>query len=154
MYQQSTTPQPMQPMAYYPPPAPAVSAPNTIVLNNVVGGGNSGGGMGSLCAVCGCETNNVPRKKVGKTLILWTVFLFLFTGCCCFIPFCRGTCHDIELMCVKCLTTKSTIPADCCWFLYNRYWPVFTPLLVLQITDKRRDMYCVWPSIRVNISWD
>jgi hypothetical protein len=41
----------------------------------------------------------------------------VLSGCslCC-IPLCTDSCKDTELICVKCQTVKSKLPAKCCWF--------------------------------------
>lgn len=115
--------QPMQPAygapmmapapAYYPPPAPAPAQQGPMIIN--LGNNNNSSGDGSPCPTCGKDTGNIPRKKIGCVTILWCLCLLFFTGgmAWCY-PFCVDSCKDIELVCARCQTVKSKIPANCC----------------------------------------
>ena len=98
------------PPAYYPPPPAPAAGPMIINLGN-----NGGSGDGSPCPTCGKDTGNIPRKKIGCITIVWCLVLFLLTGglAWCY-PFCTDSCKDTELVCVRCQTVKSKIPANCC----------------------------------------
>ena len=99
----------MAPQPMYSPP-PAQQGPMVINL-----GGNSGGGDGSPCPSCGKDTGNIPRKKIGCVTIAWCFCLLVFSvGTAWCYPFCTDSCKDTELICVKCHTVKSKIPANCC----------------------------------------
>jgi hypothetical protein len=77
-------------------------------------GGNNNSGDGSPCPVCGRDTGNIPRKTIGCVTIAWCLCLLFFTGIAWCYPFCTDSCKDTELVCVKCHTVKSKIPANCC----------------------------------------
>jgi len=99
------------PPAYYPPPAPAPVQQGPMIINL----GNQGGsGDGSPCPACGKDTGNIPRKTIGSVAILWCLCLFFFTGTAWCYPLCNDGCKDTELVCVKCQTVKTKIPANCC----------------------------------------
>ena len=96
------------PPAYYPPP----QQQGPMIINM---GGQNQGGEGSPCPVCAHDTGNIPRKTVGTVTILWCLCLAFTTGfLCALCPFCTDGCKDTELICVKCQTVKSKIPANCC----------------------------------------
>ena len=97
-----------QPM--YAPPPPQQQGPMII---NLAGNNNS---SGTHCPVCGHETGNLPRKKIGCVAIAWCICLLLTVGTygLCFIPFCTDSCKDTELVCVKCQTIKMKVEANCC----------------------------------------
>lgn len=80
---------PPQPMMMGPPMGYAPAQGPTIVTI----GGNSGGG--TKCPFCSETTGNIPRKRSGCVTWAWCACLFLFTGLCCFIPFCVDSCKDI-----------------------------------------------------------
>ena len=102
----------MAPAPMYAPPAPAPAAGPTVIN---LGNNNNSGGDGSPCPTCGKDTGNIPRKTIGCVTILWCLCLFLFTGgmAWCY-PFCVDSCKDIELVCSRCQTVKSKVPANCC----------------------------------------
>lgn len=98
------------PPAYYPPPAQQNTGPTII---NLSGNNNSGG---SPCRTCGKDTDNLPRKKVGCVAIAWCLCLLFTVGAwgLCLYPLFNDGCKDTELVCIRCQTLKSTIPANCC----------------------------------------
>jgi len=98
------------PPAYYPPPqAPAQQGPMIINL------GNQGSSDGSPCPTCAKDTGNLPRKTIGCVAITWCFVLFFLTGGMAFCyPLCVDGCKDTELVCVRCQTVKSKVPANCC----------------------------------------
>ena len=102
-------PQPMMmaPQPMYSPP-PVQQGPTIITV-----GGNNDSGSGSPCPACGKDTGNIPRKTIGCVTIAWCLCLFFFTGVAWCYPFCTDSCKDTELICVKCHTVKSKIPANC-----------------------------------------
>lgn len=102
---QESSPPPYSPS----PPAPAEPSPSMLDIDNV------DKRSGSPCPTCGRLTGNIPRKKTGYVTILWCFCLFFFTGGVgwCY-PFCIDSCKDTELVCVKCQSVKSRIPATCC----------------------------------------
>jgi hypothetical protein len=91
------------------PPPPQQQGPTIINLS----GNNNNNHSGTNCAVCGNETGNLPRKKIGCVAIIWCICL-LYTPLCWLIPLCSDGCKDTELVCVKCQTVKNVIPANCC----------------------------------------
>ena len=100
------------PSPMYAPPPPAPAAGPTVIT---VGDNNNNGGEGSPCPTCCKDTGNIARKKIGMVAILWCVCLFFFTGSIlsCY-PFCTDGCKDTELVCIRCQTVKTKIPANCC----------------------------------------
>ncbi len=99
------------PPAYYPPPPPPPAAQGPMIIN--LGNNNNSGGHGSPCISCGKDTDNMPRKKIGCVAILWCLCL-LGSGFCWLYPLCTDGCKDTELVCVRCQTVKTKIPANCC----------------------------------------
>ena len=99
------------PLAYYPPPPPPpAQGPMNFYMGN-----NDHSGDGSPCPACGKNTGNIPRKVVGSVTIVWCLVLFVLTGALAWCyPFCTDSCKDTELVCVRCQTVKSKIPANCC----------------------------------------
>ena len=102
---------PPPPPAYYPPPPPPpAQGPMIITMGN-----NGNSGSGSPCPTCGKDTGNIPRKTIGCITIVWCLVLFVLTGALAWCyPFCTDSCKDTELVCVRCQTVKSKIPANCC----------------------------------------
>ncbi len=97
------------PPVYFPPPPPPPAAPQTIIIT----GGNNRE-SGSACQICGKETGNILRRKLGCVGIAWCVCLALTTGILCVIPLCGDSCKDTEIVCNHCQTVKSTVSANCC----------------------------------------
>lgn len=65
------------------------------------------------------------RKKVGCVTMAWCCFLFMITGVCFWVPFCVDSCKDTECVCHSCGLIKTTIPANCCWFLLIQKLRIF-----------------------------
>jgi len=99
------------PPAYYPPP-PSAPAAGPMIIN--LGGNNGGNDSGSPCPACGKDTGNMPRKTIGGVAIAWAICLCLTLGVIGCYPLCNDSCKDTELICVKCQTVKTKIPANCC----------------------------------------
>jgi hypothetical protein len=97
------------PPAYYPTPQQPQQGPMIINLQN----NNS---SGSPCGICGKDTDNIPRKKLGCVAWAWCICLLLTVGAygLCFIPLCSDSCKDTQLVCIKCQNVKQTVPANCC----------------------------------------
>jgi len=92
-----------------PPPPPHTQ--QALILNV----SNRKSGALSPCPACGTDTGNIPRKKLGCVAIAWCVCLMVTTfgiGCCYAI--CNDSCKDVEILCVKCQTIKTKVPATCC----------------------------------------
>ena len=106
--QQMYYPSPPVTPVYMPPPPPQQQVQPIIIKTN-----NNGNANKTHCPICGAETGNLPRKKVGMTAIMWCLVL---TSCgLCFVPLCcTDSCKDLELLCVKCQTVKVKVPANCC----------------------------------------
>jgi len=102
-----------QPAYYPPPPPPPQPQQQWPMIINLQGNQHSDG---SPCSTCGKDTGNIPRKTVGCVTIVWCIVLFILSGgvACCY-PFCTDSCKDTELVCVRCQTVKSKVPANCCW---------------------------------------
>ena len=100
-------PQPPPP-AYYPTPQ---QQQGPLIIN--LSQNNS---SGSPCGICGHETDNIARKKLGCVAWSWCICLLLTVGAygLCFIPLCSDSCKDTQLVCIKCQNIKQTIPANCC----------------------------------------
>ena len=97
------------PPAYYPPPPQQQQGPMIINLGN-----QGGSGEGSPCPSCAKDTGNIPRKTIGCVAIAWCLCLLFTTGSFWCYPLCTDGCKDTELICVRCQTIKSKIPANCC----------------------------------------
>ncbi len=85
------------------------TGPTVIRMN-----GNNYNEGGSPCQLCGTNTAQVTRKKVGCVAIMWGICLLWTTGFLCCLPCCMDSCKDTELVCVKCQQVKTTIEANCC----------------------------------------
>ena len=101
---------------YGAPPPPNYYPPQQSQGPMIINLGNNNNSSGTHCPICGSETGNLPRKKVGCVAIAWCLCLLFTVGGygLCFIPFCTDGCKDTELVCVKCSTVKQTINANCC----------------------------------------
>lgn len=107
------------PPTYYPPPQPQQQGPMIINLGN----NNNDSGSGSPCPTCAKDTGNIPRKTIGCVTIAWCLVLFFLTGGMAFCyPLCTDSCKDTELVCVRCQTVKSKVPANCCWNRFCCFW--------------------------------
>jgi len=67
-----------------------------------------------ICPICRQETGSLTRKVAGGVTWIWCFGLFIFTGICCFIPFCVDSCQDTELVCMNCQFVKARQEANCC----------------------------------------
>lgn len=67
-----------------------------------------------FCKSCGSVVAPIISKKVGQNTLLWAVFLFLFTGFLCFLPFVMDRCKNTVLNCASCGIKISEIEAHCC----------------------------------------
>ncbi|MFM7857506.1 MAG: LITAF-like zinc ribbon domain-containing protein [Flammeovirgaceae bacterium] len=56
----------------------------------------------------------MTRKVPGGVTWIWCFGLFIFTGICCFFPFCVDSCQDTELVCMNCQCVKARQEANCC----------------------------------------
>lgn len=101
--------QPPPPPAFYPTPQQPQQGPMIINLQ-------SNNSSGSPCGICGHDTDNIPRKKLGCVAWAWCICLLLTVGAygLCFIPLCSDSCKDTQLVCIKCQNVKQTVPANCC----------------------------------------
>lgn len=69
---------------------------------------------GTPCQYCGVKTSHIVRRKMGCVAASWCVCLFLTTGFLCFLPCVMDGCQDVQFICIKCQSVKTTIPANCC----------------------------------------
>lgn len=97
-----------------PPPAYGYGAPPPAFGPTVIEIHDHDDDDGTPCPYCGTKTSHITRRKVGCVAIAWGFCLFFTTGFLCCLPCCMDGCQDVQLICVKCQSVKSTIPANCC----------------------------------------
>ena len=81
--------------------------------------------MNLACVICGFNSGSEIRRTAGCVAFSWCICLFLFTGVCCWIPFCTFNCMDVEIICRRCGYVKLILQAECFWamgFFEARKW--------------------------------
>ena len=74
----------------------------------------------SHCAVCNQTTDTYETYRDGLFIWLMCIFLFLFTFCLFWVPFCILEWKDIEYRCVRCHHVKFVRKGGC-WFV-DKIW--------------------------------